>query len=106
MAVTDIKQFAHLTDADVEAIGRELDQIRRDIEESRGDLLGALVVVDRTGGLTHVTSPRSGKSYDAQALWSLNLPTYEQGPATCPGCKQGLTLEAPGTSGTKPGATG
>jgi len=36
VAVTDIKQFAHLTDADVEAIGRELDQIRRDIEESRG----------------------------------------------------------------------
>ncbi len=37
MAVTDIKQFAHLTEADVEAIGRELDQLRRDIEESRGE---------------------------------------------------------------------
>ena len=36
MAVTDIKQFAHLTADDVEAIGRELDEIRRDIEESRG----------------------------------------------------------------------
>src|SRR4051794_26015957 len=36
VAVTDIKQFAHLTDADIEAIGRKLDQIRRDIEESRG----------------------------------------------------------------------
>jgi linoleoyl-CoA desaturase len=36
VAVTDIKQFAHLTDTDIEAIGRELDEIRRDIEESRG----------------------------------------------------------------------
>ena len=37
MAVTDIKEFAHLTEADVEAIGLELDQLRRDIEESRGE---------------------------------------------------------------------
>ncbi|MCW2778198.1 MAG: putative fatty acid desaturase [Frankiales bacterium] len=37
MAVTDIKAFAHLTEADVEAIGRELDQLRRDVEESRGE---------------------------------------------------------------------
>jgi linoleoyl-CoA desaturase len=37
VAVTDLKAFAHLTDADIEAIGRELDALRRDIEESRGD---------------------------------------------------------------------
>jgi fatty acid desaturase len=37
MAVTDIKEFAHLTEADVEAFGRELDTLRRDIEESRGE---------------------------------------------------------------------
>src|SRR6476646_5742644 len=43
MAVTDIKQFAHLTEADVEAIGRELDQLRRDIEESRGEADAAYV---------------------------------------------------------------
>ncbi len=36
MAVTDIKAFAHLTDADVEALGRELDALRREVEESRG----------------------------------------------------------------------
>ncbi len=36
MAVTDLKAFAHLTDADVSELGRELDAIRRDIEESRG----------------------------------------------------------------------
>ena len=37
MAVTDIKAFAHLTEADIEALGRELDALRRDIEESRGE---------------------------------------------------------------------
>ena len=37
MAITDIDQYAHLTDADVEALGAELDAIRRDIEESRGE---------------------------------------------------------------------
>ncbi|QCQ91986.1 fatty acid desaturase family protein [Rhodococcus sp. SGAir0479] len=36
MAITDINEFAHLTDNDIEALGRELDEIRRDVEESRG----------------------------------------------------------------------
>ncbi|MFC5066023.1 fatty acid desaturase family protein [Actinomycetospora atypica] len=36
MAISDIKEFAHLTEADVEALGQEFDAIRRDIEESRG----------------------------------------------------------------------
>ena len=37
MAISDVKEFAHLTEADVEALGREFDQIRADIEESRND---------------------------------------------------------------------
>ena len=37
MAITDIKQYAHLTAADVEELARELDAIRTDIEESRGE---------------------------------------------------------------------
>ncbi|GLZ53150.1 acyl-CoA desaturase [Actinomycetospora sp. NBRC 106378] len=36
MAISDIKEFAHLTEADVEALGEEFDQIRRDVEASRG----------------------------------------------------------------------
>ena len=36
MAISDVAQYAHLTDADMEALGAELDTIRRDIEESRG----------------------------------------------------------------------
>src|ERR1700682_4797607 len=37
MAITDIKQYAHLSDADVEELARELDAIRTDIEEARGE---------------------------------------------------------------------
>ncbi|MDF0530412.1 fatty acid desaturase [Tsukamurella sp. 8F] len=37
MAITDIDAYAHLTDADIEALGAELDEIRRDIEDSRGE---------------------------------------------------------------------
>jgi fatty acid desaturase len=37
VAITDIKEFAHLSEADMEAFGRELDAIRRDVEDSRGE---------------------------------------------------------------------
>ena len=37
MAITDIKAYAHLTEEDVENLARELDQLRADIEESRGE---------------------------------------------------------------------
>jgi linoleoyl-CoA desaturase len=36
LAISDIREFAHLTDADVEALGREFDAIRSDVERSRG----------------------------------------------------------------------
>jgi fatty acid desaturase len=36
MAISDVTTFAHLSEADVEALGGEFDAIRRDIEESRG----------------------------------------------------------------------
>ena len=37
MAITDLKEYAHLSAEDVEALGQELDAIRADIEESRGE---------------------------------------------------------------------
>jgi linoleoyl-CoA desaturase len=37
MAISDIKEYTHLTPEDVEELGRELDAIRADIEESRGE---------------------------------------------------------------------
>ena len=37
MAITDVPEFAHLTEADIESLGRELDAIRRDVEDSLGE---------------------------------------------------------------------
>ena len=37
MAITDIPAFAHLTDADIESLAVELDAIRLNIEDSRGE---------------------------------------------------------------------
>jgi linoleoyl-CoA desaturase len=37
MAITDIKEYAHLTTEDIEQLAKELDDIRADIEESRGE---------------------------------------------------------------------
>ncbi|RDI53186.1 fatty acid desaturase family protein [Nocardia mexicana] len=37
MAITDIKAFAHLTAADIETLGQELDTIRRNVEQSLGE---------------------------------------------------------------------
>ena len=36
MAITDVAQYAHLSKTEMQALGAELDTIRRDIEESRG----------------------------------------------------------------------
>ncbi|VEG44302.1 fatty acid desaturase [Mycolicibacterium flavescens] len=37
MAITDVPEFAHLTGADIESLAVELDAIRQDIEDSRGE---------------------------------------------------------------------
>src|SRR5271165_5619338 len=37
MAIADVAEYAHLSDADLEALGVALEAIRRDIEESRGE---------------------------------------------------------------------
>src|SRR5689334_12315840 len=36
MAISDVKEYTHLTDEQIEELGRELDAIRAEIEESRG----------------------------------------------------------------------
>ncbi|HVU72196.1 MAG TPA: acyl-CoA desaturase [Mycobacteriales bacterium] len=43
MAITDVREFAHLTPEDVAAIGDELDQMRREVEDARGDSDAAYV---------------------------------------------------------------
>jgi len=37
MAITDVEEFAHLTEADIESLGVELGAIRQDFEDARGE---------------------------------------------------------------------
>jgi orotate phosphoribosyltransferase len=71
------------------------------VEQAAGDLAHIAVLVDRSGGLPEVESPQTGRRYAVTALWTLNLPTYEAGSSTCPGCASDVPLVAPGSSGTK-----
>jgi orotate phosphoribosyltransferase len=74
------------------------------VEAAGGEVLGCHVLVDRSGGLATLTSPSSGRVYPLSALWTLDVPTFESGPATCPRCRDGTPLQAPGSSGTMAGA--
>ena len=85
---------------DVVTTGASLLEMIPLIEATGGQIAATVVIVDRSGELASLVSLSTGRSYSANALWSLNLPTYEPGPETCPGCLAGLPLEAPGSSGT------
>jgi orotate phosphoribosyltransferase len=84
---------------DVVTTGASLSEMLPVIEDAGGELVLTIVLVDRTGALTEASSAQSGKTYPAEALWSLSLPTYEAGKETCPGCAAELPLVAPGSSG-------
>jgi len=70
------------------------------VEEAGGEIVACHVLVDRSGGLAALTSPETGRSYPLRALWSLDLPTWEAGPASCPLCSAGQPITAPGSTGT------
>jgi orotate phosphoribosyltransferase len=84
---------------DVVTTGASLLEMIPLIEATGGEIAATVVIVDRSGELHELVSPATGQRYHAEALWSLSLPTYEPGTATCRGCKAGLPLEAPGSSG-------
>jgi len=91
---------------DVVTTGASLTEMVPLVESSGGQLLATIVLVDRTGDLREVVSTSTGRTYPAEALWSLSLPTYEPGRKTCPGCRGRLPLEAPGSSGAATPPTG
>jgi orotate phosphoribosyltransferase len=70
------------------------------VEAAGGEIVECAVLVDRSGGLSSLASPATGRRYGLNALWILDLPTYEPGPATCPRCAAGEPLHAPGSTGT------
>ncbi|MGE5720009.1 MAG: fatty acid desaturase family protein [Nocardioidaceae bacterium] len=52
MAISDVKEYTHLTEEEIETLGRELDRIRADIEASRGAAdaayINRLITIQRT----------------------------------------------------------
>jgi fatty acid desaturase len=52
MAIADVQEYAHLTDEDVEALGRAFDEIRADIEAARGqedaEYIRRMIKIQRT----------------------------------------------------------
>jgi orotate phosphoribosyltransferase len=70
------------------------------VEAAGGDIVGCHVLVDRSGGMATLTSPASGRVYPLSALWTLDVPTFEAGRSTCPGCAAGTALQVPGSSGS------
>jgi orotate phosphoribosyltransferase len=69
------------------------------VEAAGGEIIECAVLVDRSGGTSTLASPTTGRRYALHALWILELPTYEPGPATCPQCAADVPLHAPGSIG-------
>lgn len=85
---------------DVVTTGASLLEMIPVIEATGAELVATVVIVDRSGALDALTSPTTGRVYQAHPLWALDLPTYEAGADNCPGCRDDLPLVAPGSSGT------
>jgi orotate phosphoribosyltransferase len=85
---------------DILTTGGSLLAIIPAVEALGGEIVACHVLVDRSGGMASLTSPRTGRVYPLAALWILDLPTYDPGPANCPRCADGTPLHAPGSTGT------
>ncbi len=71
------------------------------VEALGGSIVACHVLVDRSGERrAALTSPETGRVYPFYPLWRLDLPTFEPGPATCPGCAADLPIQVPGSTGT------
>lgn len=69
------------------------------VEAMGGEIVECAVLVDRSGGTSSLASPTTGRRYGLNALWILDLPTYEPGAASCPACAAGTPIHAPGSTG-------
>src|SRR3954465_12089573 len=70
MAISDVQEYTHLTDEEIDQLGRELDAIRAEIEESRGDkdaaYINRMIKIQRylavAGRLSLLLGPRSRRT--------------------------------------------
>ena len=69
------------------------------VEAAGGEIVDCHVLVDRSGGMTTLTSPSTGRVYPLSALWVVDLPTYEAGTDTCPQCAARTPIYTPGSTG-------
>ncbi|MCU0484066.1 MAG: orotate phosphoribosyltransferase [Chloroflexi bacterium] len=69
------------------------------VEAAGGEVVACLVLADRSGGRATLTSTASGRIYPLRGLWAPEIPTFDPGPGTCPGCAAGIPLYAPGSTG-------
>jgi orotate phosphoribosyltransferase len=86
---------------DILTTGGSLAAMLPAVERFGGEIIRAVVLVDRSGGQQSIRSAESGRDYQLEALWRLELPTWEAGPG-CPACAANLPLEEPGSGGTVP----
>ena len=87
---------------DILTTGGSLAAMLPAVERFGGEVARAVVLVDRSGGQESLRSPHSGRDYPVEALWRLDLPTWEAGD-DCPGCAGGLPLVEPGSGGAAGG---
>lgn len=74
------------------------------VEAAGGKIVECVALVDRSNGTSSLTSPAGGRVYPLRSLWTLDIPTFEPGARSCPGCADGVPLEAPGSTGTAAGS--
>ncbi|CAN5601171.1 orotate phosphoribosyltransferase [soil metagenome] len=84
---------------DILTTGGSLLAMLRPIQDAQAQLLLAVVLVDRSGRTTGLVSPGGDRPYPLEALWTLDLPTFSPGAATCAGCAARLPLLSPGSRG-------
>jgi orotate phosphoribosyltransferase len=74
---------------DIMTTGGSVQETLEAVRAAGGDVVGAAVLVDRSGGGARLDVP-------TEALWRLEIPAYA--PADCPLCAKGIPATHPGTT--------
>jgi len=74
---------------DIMTTGGSVQETIDAVRSAGGEVVGAAVLVDRSGGEARLDLP-------IEALWRLEIPTYA--PAECPLCAKGMPAAHPGTT--------
>jgi len=81
---------------DIMTTGGSVQETIDAVRSAGGEVAGAAVLVDRSGGEAHLYVP-------SEALWRLDIPSYTS--AECPLCAKGILATHPGTTPAPVGAS-